>query len=303
MGEPVVVSRSPRNSGRGSVDANGYRRSVCLQGQAGYLEIQLDASHNALRVSIQFDDSHFLFLIIERVRRMFDLGADPQTIAARLSADEVLASRVEAQPGLRIPGCWDGFELAVRAILGQQVTVKGASTLAGRLVTSFGKPLSQANGVTHVFPRAEVLADADLQTIGLPKFRARTIRDLAAAVRDGDIRFEAVVNSEPLLDRLREIPGIGSWTAQYIAMRALGEPDAFPSGDLGLRRAVGLQVARELERRAELWRPWRAYAAMYLWTVHCQPGTAEKRLGRRVTPTEASTASDQQEQQQDASAD
>jgi AraC family transcriptional regulator of adaptative response / DNA-3-methyladenine glycosylase II len=285
-----------------SVDANGYRRSICLQGQAGYLEIQLDAPHNALRVAIQFDDSRSLFLIVERVRRMFDLGADPQTIAARLSGDEALASRVEARPGLRVPGCWDGFELAVRAILGQQVTVKGASTLAGRLVTLFGKPLPRANGVTHVFPRAEVLADADLGAIGLPKSRARSIRDLAAAVRDGDITFEAVVDSEPLLDRLREIPGIGRWTAQYIAIRALGEPDALPSGDLGLLHALDLHSPNELEQRAEPWRPWRAYAAMYLWTVDCEPATSKGKLGFRGVPTKSSKVSERQQQQQDASA-
>ncbi len=262
-----------------SIDANGYRRSIYLQGNAGYLEIQLDAAHNALRVSIQFDESRSLFLIIERVRRMFDLGADPQTIATRLSVDQVLASRVEAHPGLRVPGCWDGFELAVRAILGQQVTVKGASTLAGRLVSRFGEPFQQFNRVTHLFPRAEILAGADLQGIGLPKLRARTIRDLAAAIRDGHITFEGIVDSGPLLDRLREIPGIGDWTAQYIAMRALGEPDAFPSGDLGLLRAMDLRSPSQLEQRAELWRPWRAYAAMYLWTFGNEPSPSQRRLG------------------------
>jgi AraC family transcriptional regulator of adaptative response / DNA-3-methyladenine glycosylase II len=153
-----------------------------------------------------------------------------------------------------------------------------------------------------VFPRAEVLADADLGAIGLPKSRARSIRDLAAAVRDGDITFEAVVDSEPLLDRLREIPGIGRWTAQYIAIRALGEPDALPSGDLGLLHALDLHSPNELEQRAEPWRPWRAYAAMYLWTVDCEPATSKGKLGFRGVPTKSSKVSERQQQQQDASA-
>ncbi len=261
------------------VDAHSYRRSICLEDQIGYFDVQFDAVHHALQVAIQFDDSRSLFLIIERVRRMFDLGADPQTIAARLFTDESLASQVRAQPGLRVPGCWDGFELAVRAILGQQVTVKGASTLAGRLVASFGTPFHGADGVTYLFPRAEVLADADLSCIGLPKSRARTIRMLAVAVRDGVIRFNGIVHSEPLLARLCEVPGIGHWTAQYIAMRALGEPDAFPSGDLGLLRSLDVGSPTELERRAEAWRPWRAYAAMYLWTVNRQLVTSARKPG------------------------
>ncbi len=277
------------------VDDHVYRRSICLEGQTGYFEVQFDAVKHALRVAIQFDDSRLLFLIIERVRRMFDLGADPQTIAARLSTEEALASCVRTHPGLRVPGCWDGFELAVRAILGQQVTVKGASTLAGRLVASFGTPFRGAEGVTHLFPRAAVLAEADLSSIGLPKSRARTIRLLAVAVRDGVISFNGIVHSEPLLARLCEVPGIGPWTAQYIAMRALGEPDAFPSGDLGLLRALDVASSGELERRAEAWRPWRAYAAMYLWTTGHQAGTSKSRAGFADAAGKVSALREQQD--------
>jgi AraC family transcriptional regulator of adaptative response / DNA-3-methyladenine glycosylase II len=258
------------------VAANCYRRTICLQGQAGYLEVECDGD-NALKVAIQFGDSRLLFLIIERVRRMFDLSADPQPIAARLGSDAMLSGYLQARPGLRVPGCWDGFELAVRAILGQQVTVKGATTLAGRLVASFGKPFPGTQEMTHLFPSAEVLADANLGAIGLTRSRADTVRALAAAVRDGVITFDGIVRSEPLLARLREIPGIGNWTAQYIAMRALGEPDAFPSGDLELLRALQVQSAGALERRAELWRPWRAYATMYLWSAHSN----HKRQGKK----------------------
>jgi len=179
----------------------------------------------------------------------------------------VLAKRVEAEPGLRVPGCWNGFELATRAILGQQVSVKGATTLAGRVVKTFGQPFHGASGLTHLFPTPEVLAKARLASIGLPRARAETIQALARAVCSGQIRFDGIVDSEAFLTRLREIAGIGKWTAQYVAMRALGEPDAFPCGDLGLLHALKLESSRELEERAEAWRPWRAYAAMYLWSI------------------------------------
>jgi AraC family transcriptional regulator of adaptative response / DNA-3-methyladenine glycosylase II len=249
------------------VEAGTYRRSIFLNGEEGFFEVSMHESGLALSVRIQFGDSRALFLIIERIRRMFDLNADWQAIAARLRFDRALAGRVEASPGLRVPGCWDGFELAVRAILGQQVTVKGATTLAGRLVKEFGRPFGLAARITHLFPRAEVLAEAKLAGIGLPGARAETIRGLARAVCEGRIRFEGIVESEEFLARLCEIPGIGKWTAQYVAMRALGEPDALPSGDLGLLRALGIVSARELEERSLGWRPWRAYAAMYLWNV------------------------------------
>jgi AraC family transcriptional regulator of adaptative response / DNA-3-methyladenine glycosylase II len=160
---------------------------------------------------------------------------------------------VKKHPGLRLPGCWNAFELSVRAILGQQVTVKGATTLTGRLVERFGPP------------RPEVLADADLASIGLPKARAESIRVFARAVRDGQVRFDASVATDQFVARLCELPGIGAWTANYIAMRALGDPDAFPASDLGLLKAAGASSARRLEEMAEAWRPWRSYAALYLW--------------------------------------
>jgi AraC family transcriptional regulator of adaptative response / DNA-3-methyladenine glycosylase II len=224
---------------------------------------------------------------------MFDLNADWQAIVRSLRTDPLLAGLVKADPGLRVPGCWNGFELATRAILGQQITVKGATALAGRMVSSFGKPFSGAKGLTHLFPRPDVLADAKLTTIGLPGARAETIRALARAVCDKRIRFEGVVDSEAFLQRLCEIPGIGKWTAQYVAMRALAEPDAFPIGDLGLLRATALASSRELEHRAESWRPWRAYAAMYLWRMGGQRVSREikplshKAQKQRVEPTDA----------------
>jgi AraC family transcriptional regulator, regulatory protein of adaptative response / DNA-3-methyladenine glycosylase II len=244
-----------------------YRCSISLNGTDGCFEVSLGENRQELSVHIRFDDSQALFLIIERIRRMFDLSADWHAIAARLRIDPALVAQVEAVPGLRVPGCWNGFELATRAILGQQITVKGATALAGRIVETFGRPFSATGGLTHLFPPPEVLADAKLTSVGLTTARAETIRALARAVCDGRISFERITESDAFLARLSGIPGIGQWTAQYVAMRALGEPDAFPSGDLGLLRALELKSVRELERRAEAWRPWRAYAAMYLWNI------------------------------------
>lgn len=249
------------------VEGESYRRTIFVNQEQGHCEVSFDRKGLALSVRIQFGDSRALFVIIERIRRMFDLSADWQKIAARLRKDPALARRMEISPGLRVPGCWDGFELAVRAILGQQVTVKGASTLAGRLVDALGRPFLGPRGLTHLFPKPEVLADAKLADLGLTEARAETIRGLARAVCDGKISFEGIIDAEKFLAQLCEIPGIGRWTAQYVAMRALGEPDALPAGDLGLVRTLGLRNARELEQRSQGWRPWRAYAAMYLWNV------------------------------------
>ncbi len=242
-------------------------RSISLSGNSGYFEVALDEQNDALEVRVQFGDPGSLDLILERIRAMFDLDSDWAEIARSLGKNPALQRRLNALPGLRVPRSWNGFELAIRAILGQQVSVKGATTLAGRLVKTFGQPVDQLPGLTHLFPPADVLADATLSPIGLPKARAETIRALARAVCDGRIRFDGITETDAVLARLTEIPGIGKWTAQYVAMRAFGERDAFPSGDLGLLRALRLQSSRELEGRAEAWRPWRAYAAMYLWNV------------------------------------
>ena len=248
------------------VEGASYRRSILVNGNEGYFEVSLAKQPETLQVRIQIGDPRALYLIIERIRRMFDLNADWERIAARLRTDPALRREVESRPGLRVPGSWDGFELATRAILGQQVTVKGATNLAGRLVRQFGKPLNMPNGLTHLFPRSEVLADAKIASIGLPAARAEAIRNLARAVASGEVNFDAAGDSDTLMRSLGEIAGIGKWTVGYVAMRALGEPDAFPTGDLGLLRALHLKGARELDARAEHWRPWRSYAALYLWS-------------------------------------
>src|SRR5207248_1279033 len=174
------------------VEGNCYRRSISVDGDHGFFEVSLDAANDALLVRLQFANPPSLFFIIERIRAMFDLNADWAAIAESLKTDSVLAAQVDADPGLRVPGCWNGFELATRAILGQQVTVKGATVLAGRIVDAFGKPFAGPSGLTHLFPPAEVLAEAPLASVGLTKARAQTIRLLARAVCDGRIGFEAV---------------------------------------------------------------------------------------------------------------
>jgi AraC family transcriptional regulator, regulatory protein of adaptative response / DNA-3-methyladenine glycosylase II len=269
-----------------SVNRDSYLRSISLRGEDGYIQISRIEGEEALLVRIQIGDPSLLFLIIERIRAMFDLNADWIDIARSLKSDPALASRVDAAPGIRVPGCWDGFELTARAILGQQVSVKGATTLAGRIACAFGRPFSAADGVTHLFPTPEVLAEADLTRTGVIRSRSETIRALARAVCDRHISYAGVTDSDAFLNRLREIPGIGRWTADYVAMRALREPDAFPSGDLGILRALNVASSREAERQAEAWRPWRAYAAMYLWN---SSGTHAVR-GDGKHPSERTTA-------------
>jgi AraC family transcriptional regulator of adaptative response / DNA-3-methyladenine glycosylase II len=258
------------------VESGCYRRSISLNGDHGYFEVSLDERNDALVARVEFGNPRSLFFIVERIRAMFDLNADWAAIMKGLGTDPVLLGRLKAHPGLRVPGCWNGFELATRAVLGQQISVKGATTLAGRIARAFGQPFHGPGGLTHVFPTAEVLAKARLDSIGLPLARAETIRALACAICSGQISFDGIVDSGDFRIRLCKIPGIGEWTAQYVAMRALGEPDAFPRGDLGLLHALQLQSSRELEQRAEAWRPWRAYAAMYLWNI-----ASESRASRR----------------------
>lgn len=215
--------------------------------------VRNDPSRNCLTARLDPADTGSLRRIAEQIRFFFDLRANSHEIATQLGKDRLLSGTVKRRPGLRLPGCWDPFELAVRAMLGQQVTVKGATTLAGRLVSRFGA----------LTPAA--LAEADVAKIGLPKARAESIRAFARAMSDGHVRFDASVSSSEMIGRMCELPGIGPWTANYIAMRALGDPDAFPASDLGLLKAAGSSSARHLEEMAERWRPWRAYAAMYLW--------------------------------------
>ena len=266
-----------------------YRRSILLQENRGYLEVLPDANRNALDVRVQFGDPRSLFPIIERVRRMFDLDADWSTVARTLATDPALAAQVRSRPGLRVPGCWDGFEFATRAILGEEIESDSVTALAGRIVKDFGQPYRPADGLTHLFPTPEVLARADLESIGLQRRQVDALRALACLVRDGQIRFEKIADPEALLARLREVPGIGCCAAQWIALRALRDPDAIPSADPGFARALGLTSTSEVEERAEAWRPWRAYATMYLWNLKDRASERETTLRGTGKPDNAST--------------
>ena len=196
---------------------------------------------------------------------MFDLGADPNAIATFLSGDPLLRDLLKAHPGIRMPGTWDGFELAVRAILGQQISVSAATTIAGRVTTMCGSAVSEGGELSRLFPTAIQLANAPIERAGVIAARAGAIRGLARRVAEKAISFGPFVNQHEMVTALRSLPGIGDWTVSYIAMRAFGEPDAFPSGDLVLRRMAGVVSPRDLDARAEAWRPWRAYAVMLLW--------------------------------------
>ncbi len=249
-----------------------YSRTIDLNGVQGIVSIRPDEA-SALRARIRVAKLSALPQIIARLRRVFDLAADPLAIGAHLASDPALTALVNRRPGLRVPGGWDGFELAIRAVLGQQITVGAAVRLAGRLVAAYGKPMVLPDrDLTHVFPRPQVLANADLTGLGMPRSRAATLCALAAAVAADPDLLRASRGLEQTVQRLRSIRGVGEWTAQYIALRQMREPDAFPVGDVGLRRALADERGRrpssgDLLARAERWRPWRAYAAQHLWAA------------------------------------
>ena len=256
-----------------AIDDSAYKRTVKIGEATGIIEVRPVEGQRYLLLSVPPELSRSLALIAERIRRLFDLKADPAEISGHLAGDPSLAAAVESYPGLRVPGTWDAFEIGVRAILGQQVSVSAATTLSGRLVEAYGNALpgDSQNGLLWLFPSPERLSRASLSKVGLPSKRAEAIRGFARAVHRGEVALTSSSGLEPTIEGLTSLPGIGPWTAHYIAMRALGEPDAFPSSDLILRRAAANRPGHtiseaELLERAEAWRPWRAYAALYLWT-------------------------------------
>ena len=255
-----------------------YARSILLDGVPGSLSIRpAEGKAHALRASIRIAKMSLLPSIIARLRRVFDLAADPLAISAHLAGDPLLSPLVKRSPGLRVPGAWDGFELAIRAVLGQQITVSAAVRLAARLVAAYGQPMpTPERGLSHFFPEPKALAKADLTTLGMPKSRAAALSAVAAAVLKDPNIFGANCDLDEAIRRLRAIPGVGEWTARYIALRQLREPDAFPAADIGLLRALADErgerpSAAELLARAERWRPWRAYAAQHLWAAQALP--------------------------------
>ena len=263
------------------VEHDAYARVVEIDGAVGSVRVTL-GDGDFIVATVRFPTLSALPTIIARVRRVFDLAADPQAINAHLSHDPALAKLVTARPGLRAPGGWDGFELALRAVLGQQVTVTAAIKLASKLVATYGTPApSAATGdarLTHAWPRPQRLATADLSHLGMPRARAKTLSTLAAAVVEDPQLLGLARSLEDAVTHLRALGGIGEWTAQYIALRGMREPDAFPAADIGLMRAManprGVRpTAAELLARAECWRPWRAYAAQHLWSSSKGQGT------------------------------
>jgi AraC family transcriptional regulator of adaptative response / DNA-3-methyladenine glycosylase II len=264
------------------VDDKRYHRTVRVQDAAGTITVGPDPQRHRLELTVSPSLVRYLPEVVSRVRRQFDLSADPAAIAASLKGDAVLAGCLLQRPGLRLPGAWDPFEVLVRAVVGQQISVAGARTLLGRLIERYGDRHADGDRPLRLFPEPARLARARMNGLGITGSRVRTIRSLAQAVVSGDL----VLGTGPPLDEtvrnLQQVPGIGPWTAQYIAMRALSEPDAFPVGDLGLVRAwERLGEKRKhlppLEVASDQWMPWRAYAATHLWASLDAPPKESKR--------------------------
>jgi AraC family transcriptional regulator, regulatory protein of adaptative response / DNA-3-methyladenine glycosylase II len=258
------------------VEGGSYLRTVEIDGTSGSIAVTHLPKQQSLGVAIRFPNVKSLPAIVFRVRRLFDLGADIGTIDQHLSADPALAKLVEQRPGLRAPGGWDGFETAVRAVLGQQISVIAARRLAGELVQRHGRSVPRSfrihPALSHVFPAAKRLASVSSLELGMPAARLATLKAVAEAVTADPNLFSPLGGADEMIARLKSIRGIGEWTAQYIALRAVREMDAFPATDIGLLRGAaslgGTRVTPvNLLGRAELWRPWRAYAAQHLWAA------------------------------------
>lgn len=251
------------------VSGGKYYRTAAVGDCRGWLSAAPVAGRSLISVEISNSLVPALGAVLARLKNLFDLNARPDVIDGRLSSDRRFAPLVARLPGLRVPGAFSGFELAVRAVLGQQVSVSGATTLAGRLAEAFGEPIETPLGcLSRLAPVAERIAAAsrdELCRAGITSARADCLAAIARSVAEGELRLAPTPAPEAVVGRLLELPGIGQWTAQYIALRALRWPDAFPGGDLGIRKALDVQTAREATSAAEAWRPWRAYAAMHLW--------------------------------------
>ncbi|OFZ90503.1 MAG: adenosine deaminase [Betaproteobacteria bacterium RBG_16_66_20] len=260
-----------------SVEDGVYRRTVRApvdrKEHLGWIEIALSPKKPALRIAVSASLAKALPPVLSRVKALMDLACHPAEVAQALGA---LAKR---HPGLRVPGAFDGFEIAVRAIIGQQVTVAAARTVAGRFAAALGDPLDTPfDSLNRIFPTPERVADLPygrIARLGMPGARARSIAALARAVADGDLVLMPNADIEATLEKLRALPGVGEWTAQYVAMRALAWPDAFPHTDLGVMKALGETDARRVLAAGEGWRPWRAYAVMHLWHSLTKPTTKE----------------------------
>ncbi len=257
------------------VTANAYRRTIKIKGhageQAGVIELQhvADAAHLLLRAWLPQQNA--IMQVVERARRIFDLSAEPQLIYEHLRRDSILTAAVDAAPGLRVPGAWDAFELSVRAVLGQQVSVAAARTLASRFAAAFGESFASSFAeLTTIFPSPENIAARDaseLTALGILPKRAATILALARALATNELTLTPSADPTATIEQLQHIAGVGTWTAHYIAMRALSWPDAFPHTDLGVMKALNEKNPKRVLQAGEAWRPWRAYAVIHLWTT------------------------------------
>jgi AraC family transcriptional regulator, regulatory protein of adaptative response / DNA-3-methyladenine glycosylase II len=269
----LAFLRSRATPGVELVGEDFYQRTVESDGGAGVVDVRPDQENTCLMVRIALPKYEGLLRVVERVRRVFDLGADPLQIAAHLSRDPMLKPLLELRPGLRVPGVWHGFEVAVRAVLGQRLTVIDSAAVAGELVRNYGRPSeTTVSDLTHLFPRPEDLADADLAHLGIDERCAESINSLARALCRKRLTFEFSRTLQDTISRLSAIDGIEENAAHYIAMRAFGEPDAFPSDDPALKHGPGTSQAPTSSEKmlslTEAWRPWRAYAAMHLWAAN-----------------------------------
>jgi AraC family transcriptional regulator of adaptative response / DNA-3-methyladenine glycosylase II len=260
--------RARQTAGVEHVTDEAYIRTVALGACRGWIEVRNDADRHCLRVTLTHALTPVLPALLGRLRNLFDLSARPDVIGAALAQHDVLRESVAERAGLRVPGAFDGFELAMRAILGQQVSVKAATTLSGRLAAKFGAVAATPHAeLTRFAPTAAQIAGAretDLTALGVLSTRAKSIIALATNMEAG-LALEPGADPQTTMSRLMEVPGIGAWTASYIAMRALRWTDAFPAGDIVIRKRLGGVSAGEAERMSAAWRPWRSYATMHLW--------------------------------------
>ena len=249
-----------------------YSRSIAIDNAQGYFAVSCPDKDPSLSLEIHFPGQDMVPFIADTVKNIFDLDAPVKVIDGHLKNDRFLGSLVAQNPGIRVPGSFNAFELCIRAIVGQQISVKGATTIVGRIADSYGKTLNTPNvfGLKYIFPGPEVLADADFKGVGLTKARIATIHHLSSAVLEGLVCFHASIGPAKLRKALLDIKGIGEWTAQYILMRTIKIPDAMPCSDLGLMKAVSSDKRpvpeKQLKEMSTPWKPWRAYAAMHLWS-------------------------------------
>lgn len=270
------------------VEEDAYLRTVQLGGHTGWVNLRHAPEKRALLVELTHSLTPVLPALLGRLRNLFDLSARPDVIAAQLMRDALLAEAVARNPGLRVPGAFDGFELAVRAILGQQIRVKAATTLAGRFAAAFGEPVDTPHpGLTRLCPTPQRIAAAkveELTALGILEARARSILLVAEEVASGRLRLEAGAQPDATIERLVALPGIGRWTAQYIAMRALRWPDAFPKEDIALRNNLGGVTPARAEQLSQAWRPWRSYATLHLWQSLTPPRAFRTSIGSAAGP-------------------